>query len=1570
MAKPYPQRKPQKIEEQPVYLKHSRHALAMPGTAPIVIPLGDSAQTDGLGALPEPALATEEDIEIQVELLRQSGASDEEIAQLHRELAAELFFRRLDQAEGLEGAPPVYHPTRSVALDSYLEQMQQAGASEEEIRLEEDEWLGDEATRIAWEDEQYDLQMLRREQQYLAQLQHSIEAEKQGLSEEMLSADQVLSYYLDYRRHHGASEEAIEDLRQAGLEQIAGLRAASPQDIPTRLPSVHGEALTAQDEHDYAEFQRLKRPASPLPAPPAPDQAGYTVINRTVLRGKQFDWAEKLEELGYEYQLIRYPPPEYYTMPDLATGKPAHYAIEPRKAHPQYTFGMDQPTFAWTQANGSRSELYVDGLSQQEFYALTGIQPEDSKPGKCAKRTNRYMREYYLRGRFNSDNLDIDFVSVPDIKRVDAGGVIRRSVLRKMTLAEDLPEEKRAKLLHEIEHSYRIEYTLNDADGQHKGHAIVLDDDEAPAGFPDFRLPRDCKPELKTINGQTMLGINFVHGKDHINIDEQSLMNLMPFLEPSHYQVYLEEHLRDFIEAADAIDNHSMAQTLRRTQGKDITPEDMLRNPTFAYAMAGGQVNWSATMTKAFYSQAESKVIRPDGKTQIPMTGLKLYLMSDAVAEMGGLPVKVQRGEFRADIKRDTVWINSDDWCRLDDSPPDKNYGMADVAGGGDFDDGAIILPFLDQFTGREAALVFRQPNGLGEVMLLRPAQDSDRPPNLDKLPHCDSRQLPERVDQNTALHFLGLLDPSTALSTEGLSHDEVQEKIAERARASSGIMPQEILGVSHRRATNYAILDEEGIPVRAVATEDLVDNSQKLMGDSSPVEAFTQQAALERQASAEPEPAFVARRNTYQQPWYDTHDIARLQPTTDHFLDDHLRNINYFTDTVAERSTQGFQAAMPPRCVIDQAMADEGLLKQARKYNENYHNVLATEKEARFKAARRQADLLVRPQIKQIHTQLNSYHREQLQHIQALEAEEQTTDSAQHFEQLRQKLRQAIDDKKRNLVKKVKKNVLRGCIKEAAKEAHQAAAIAALEFLDNQTDYDAGDVLIAAWASPYLDRMAKGEETKGDGAAWISGPRDEQGNLTRGPGHILTAAMIEKGWLGNGPSSVTNNPNDPLYSRPQRVYIADVWWNEVNRHRVENNLQPYTTTRGLDRDEVDAAKTRLKDKGWTGFNNLQLTVRVEKDTKGNPRPMVYTPEGQRFGHLVDCQAQDGANFTIQHTLLEERNGNLNAIGEWQGYTQPSPAPSISFPAPSTQCGGWSRTGAGTALGDGMQKAISDKAVKAIVELAHDRPSFAHTILERKGAYDSRSPEPGIPIGLTRDGELGGQPLRPETQQTILTAHNAGCSFLVGTTDSDQPFIEYLDRIGASYTPYHHGNDYYEPLHTRPAKGGYSQRGRGTPQGDGKDSAMRKLASRAIVELSDDKPCSPHTTLETLGAYRDNPQAQTTVMLARSDELAGARLLDETKQTILQAHQAGCTFVVGDTPRVDRPFIAYLEHIGAQYEIHYAGDKCRIPLTYTTRTSQPPPKRIIKKESRRRAKSAGKEDAHEQAGQVKKKKNS
>lgn len=154
-------------------------------------------------------------------------------------------------------------------------------------------------------------------------------------------------------------------------------------------------------------------------------------------------------------------------------------------------------------------------------------------------------------------------------------------------------------------------------------------------------------------------------------------------------------------------------------------------------------------------------------------------------------------------------------------------------------------------------------------------------------------------------------------------------------------------------------------------------------------------------------------------------------------------------------------------------------------------------------------------------------------------------------------------------------------------------------------------------------------------------------------------------------------------------------------------------------------------------------------------------------------------------------------------------------------------------------------------------------------------------------------------------------------------------------------------------KFGFENKGKGTVLGDGKDKAMRKLADGFIGELASeaelpkkspydlrsiDTKTSTGFSFKTIGVrdgysqdyYHKGPTVSSgklvttddmakVVMLARNGELKGKPLAATTKESILNAHEDGAEFVVGDMPGVDSQFIDYLQEIGAKFTIYHTG---------------------------------------------------
>jgi len=156
--------------------------------------------------------------------------------------------------------------------------------------------------------------------------------------------------------------------------------------------------------------------------------------------------------------------------------------------------------------------------------------------------------------------------------------------------------------------------------------------------------------------------------------------------------------------------------------------------------------------------------------------------------------------------------------------------------------------------------------------------------------------------------------------------------------------------------------------------------------------------------------------------------------------------------------------------------------------------------------------------------------------------------------------------------------------------------------------------------------------------------------------------------------------------------------------------------------------------------------------------------------------------------------------------------------------------------------------------------------------------------------------------------------------------------------------------------GGFKNIGKGTPEGDGKDKAMRETADGFIGEIkssaywdeeidgwSNNIPKSSSETsmrqilekipskdsyFETSGSTAETVTSgkidAQTIMLARNSSYKGMPLMEATKIQILDAHKNGARFVVGDMPGVDDEFVYYLNEIGAKFEVYHTGDSPRI----------------------------------------------
>lgn len=157
-------------------------------------------------------------------------------------------------------------------------------------------------------------------------------------------------------------------------------------------------------------------------------------------------------------------------------------------------------------------------------------------------------------------------------------------------------------------------------------------------------------------------------------------------------------------------------------------------------------------------------------------------------------------------------------------------------------------------------------------------------------------------------------------------------------------------------------------------------------------------------------------------------------------------------------------------------------------------------------------------------------------------------------------------------------------------------------------------------------------------------------------------------------------------------------------------------------------------------------------------------------------------------------------------------------------------------------------------------------------------------------------------------------------------------------------NNLPEPKLNNNFIGNYSTEGRGTFEGDGKDKAMRNQAVGFIGELNPNKEDRfDSSTYGSFKHFNNNPIEKerylenvpedtsngNKIMLALNGSIADTDILQKTKDKILELHNRGFEFLVGDMPggenRIgDDKFINYLKSIGANFTVFGSGNSSRL----------------------------------------------
>ncbi len=247
--------------------------------------------------------------------------------------------------------------------------------------------------------------------------------------------------------------------------------------------------------------------------------------------------------------------------------------------------------------------------------------------------------------------------------------------------------------------------------------------------------------------------------------------------------------------------------------------------------------------------------------------------------------------------------------------------------------------------------------------------------------------------------------------------------------------------------------------------------------------------------------------------------------------------------------------------------------------------------------------------------------------------------------------------------------------------------------------------------------------------------------------------------------------------------------------------------------------------------------------------------------------------------------------------------------------------------------------------------------------------EIGIPAFSTEIRTIGGE-FYNVTNRGLLTIEEAGGKEKMlkddgAKSENDLMYQQTKDWVNGKGKLYVYDIKPMATISTEQYKGGFENTGKGTPQGDGKDKAMRKVADGFIGELSDlselpkNSPydlrntttkTSTGTSFKVIGTknskysqdyYNEGSTVSSgklvttddmakVVMLARNKEFSGKPLSNTTKESISNANEDGAEFIVGDMPGVDSQFIDYLQEIGAKFTIYHTGTTPRITVSAKT----------------------------------------
>ncbi|MCA9944953.1 MAG: hypothetical protein KC449_15820 [Anaerolineales bacterium] len=641
--------------------------------------------------------------------------------------------------------------------------------------------------------------------------------------------------------------------------------------------------------------------------------------------------------------------------------RPVDETAAPHAAH---TFGLGAPTLRWV--NGSQvSDLYVDGMTTEQFLEATGLQLDMHKGGfVLSKRISRLMRPHFVSGFFSPEDVRIAYMaqSPAEAKVWDGAGLISRRMLKKMMLSEELSPAKRERLETELRHAKRVEFTVMTPKGQDKGHAMVADDLRDENGRPvDFLLPQDTKKEVQLENGRTFVGLSFVHGHNDMRLDIQSLINLHPFFQEEQLLDWLKDEGNLFVQA---VETGQVAEAMGRID-RHTTLDEVQAWPLREYFASGGHPMWFRSHVKSLLNQHLKRLNHSTlEKMRLPIPGGRHYVMPAAVGKRAGIKgLEVPRGHIYIDGKRGTAWVNDDDWLALPDSS--KGEGIAGILGGADNDDALWLHPFTDH-DGERKVLAWRSPNQVGEYVVLQPTDGSQalswttgrdeageretasterlnevKQAEVAVYPPADSRKLPPRVDF-VETQYLGLVDPDSAgnLGAGEVYSVDVMETAVAQAIANQGALGMYCNSLMLNKALYGRLPANPPAPL-----EDIIDSAVKTGVDLSQVVSWNYANSREILESRIPIPVLLHQRLSVD--WSDKENrpppprTSNLAGAEGHWLDRLEAGVKGHIRAMQEKRDELVSQARPPQAVLDAVEGDPEAVQLGAGLNKAYAGAL-----------------------------------------------------------------------------------------------------------------------------------------------------------------------------------------------------------------------------------------------------------------------------------------------------------------------------------------------------------------------------------------------------------------------------------------------------------------------------------------------------------------------------------------------------------------------------------------------------------------------------------------------------